>query len=130
MAEDNVSDSELNITSEMISNLANMIKNGNAFSSSNNFTHANSSSFEDNNDASSENTSSNNIFNNFDFETILKIKSIMENLNKNDDPRSRLLYSLKPYLRKSRQGKIDQYVNLFKIAQVSNLFKNDKGDDI
>ena len=61
------------------------------------------------------------------FETILKLKSIMETLNKKDDPRSNLLYSLKPYLRESKQKKLDQYVNLFKIAQISNLFKNEKG---
>ena len=66
--------------------------------------------------------------NNIDFETILKLKSIMETLNKKDDPRSKLLYSLKPYLRESKQKKLDQYVNLFKITQISNLFKNNKGD--
>ena len=65
---------------------------------------------------------------NIDMETILKIKSIMENLNKKDDPRANLLYSLKPYLRESRQKKVDQYVNIFKIAQITNLFKNEKGD--
>ena len=65
---------------------------------------------------------------NIDFDTVLKIKSIMETLNKKDDPRSNLLYSLKPYLRETRQKKLDQYVNLFKITEVTNLFKNDKGD--
>ena len=67
-------------------------------------------------------------FENIDFDTVLKIKSIMETLNKKDDPRSNLLYSLKPYLRETRQKKLDQYVNLFKITEVTNLFKNDKGD--
>ena len=51
---------------------------------------------------------------------------IMETFNKKDDPRSNLLYSLKPYLRETRQKKLDQYVNLFKITQVSNLFKKEK----
>ena len=53
----------------------------------------------------------------------------METLNKKDDPRSNLLYSLKPYLRENRQKKLDQYVNLLKITQVTNLFKNEKGDE-
>ena len=113
--------SNLNITPEMIGNLANMLK-----SSSENTSSAASSSpdFEDtSNNQSSSNQSSNNI----DFETILKIKSIMETLNKKDDTRSKLLYSLKPYLRESRQKKIDQYVNLFKITYITNLFKNEKG---
>ena len=102
--------SNLNITPEMIRNLANMLK-----SSSENTSSAASSSpdFEDtSNNQSSSNQSSNNI----DFETILKIKSIMETLNKKDDPRSKLLYSLKPYLRETKQKKLDQYVNLLKIT--------------
>ena len=113
--------SNLNITPEMIGNLANMLK-----SSSENTSSAASSSpdFEDtSNNQSSSNQSSNNI----DFETILKIKSIMETLNKKDDPRSKLLYSLKPYLRETKHKKLDQYVNLLKITEVSNLFKNEKG---
>ena len=68
--------SNLNITPEMIGNLANMLK-----SSSENTSSAASSSpdFEDtSNNQSSSNQSSNNI----DFETILKIKSIMETLKK------------------------------------------------
>lgn len=105
------SSSNLNITPEMISNLASVLKNNSSSESS-----ADSS---DNNNSSSSS--------NIDFETILKIKSIMEALNKKNDPRSNLLYSLKPYLRESRQKKIDQYVNLFKITEVSNLFKNETG---
>ena len=103
--------SNFNITPEMIGNLASVLKNNSSSESS-----ADSS---DNNNSSSSS--------NIDFETILKIKSIMEALNKKNDPRSNLLYSLKPYLRESRQKKIDQYVNLFKITEVSNLFKNEKG---
>ena len=116
--------SNLNITPEMIGNLANMLK-----SSSENTSSAASSSpdFEDtSNNQSSSNQSSNNI----DFETILKIKSIMETLNKKDDTRSKLLYSLKPYLRETKQKKLDQYVNLLKITEVSNLFKNEKGQTL
>ena len=113
--------SDLNITPEMIGNLANMLK-----SSSENTSSAASSS-PDFEDASNNQSSSNQSSNNIDFETILKIKSIMETLNKKDDPRSKLLYSLKPYLRETKQKKLDQYVNLLKITEVSNLFKNEKG---
>ena len=113
--------SNLNITPEMIGNLANMLK-----SSSENTSSAASSS-PDFEDASNNQSSSNQSSNNIDFETILKIKSIMETLNKKDDPRSKLLYSLKPYLRETKQKKLDQYVNLLKITEVSNLFKNEKG---
>ena len=64
-------------------------------------------------------------FNNIDINTILKIKSVMENLNTNNDPRSNLLNSLKPYLRDSRKEKIDQYANLLNFAKIAELLKND-----
>lgn len=123
---DNKKDSQnLNITPEMIENLAGILKNNPPDNSSA------VSSFPNLNDSSNSHNSKNNndsFVSNIDFETILKIKTIMETLNKKDDPRSNLLYSLKPYLRESKQKKLDQYVNLFKITQISSLFKNEKGD--
>ena len=65
---------------------------------------------------------------NLDIDTILKLKTIIETFNKKDDSRANLLYSLKPYLRESRQKKIDQYVNIFKLTAITNLFKKGKGD--
>lgn len=112
--------SNFNITPEMINNLTNILQNNSSDNSQDNSQGKNASFNES--DSSAFNSS------NIDFETIMKIKSIMETLNKKDDPRSNLLYSLKPYLRESRQKKLDQYVNLFKITQVTNLFKNEKGD--
>ena len=122
----NVSDKKkdennLNITTEMIGNLASML---NSNTQNNSSASSNSSDDEDNSQAHEENGSS---FSNIDFETILKLKSIMETLNQKDDPRSNLLYSLKPYLRESKQKKLDQYVNLLKITRLSNFFKNEKG---
>ena len=78
------------------------------------------------------NTSSSNSGNNLDldFDTILKIKNIIEAFNKKDDAKSNLLYSLKPYLRESRQKKIDQYINLFKLSGITKLLKKEKGDVI
>ena len=136
--ENNSSDSNINITPEMISNLVNMLKNGNNFSNASSYDNTHSSAVDSGTSSSPQNSgssfdsaSSQNFSgaSNIDFETIFKIKNIMETLNKKDDPRSNLLYSLKPYLRESRQKKLDQYVNLFKITQVTNLFKNDKGDE-
>lgn len=114
----------LNITPDMISNLAGMLKNSNIFNNSSSATQENT---EKNN--TNSNTNSENFTSSIDIETIMKMKTIMEALNKNNDPRSNLLYSLKPYLRESRQKKIDQYVNLFKITSITNLFKNEKGDE-
>ena len=128
----------INISPDMINNLVNMLKN-NGFgessdnSGTNNSNSNNSSSDYSNSDnfstsysnlnssdtnsskTNSSDTNSSNTFNSIDFETIMKMKSIMETLNNSNDQDSKLLYSLKPYLRKSRQAKLDQYINILKI---------------
>ena len=73
------------------------------------------------------NNSSNNAnfdFSQIDMNTILKMKSVMEKLNTSNDPRSNLLYSLKPYLREEKKGKIDQYANLLNVAKIADLLKD------
>lgn len=120
----------LNISPDMIDNLVNMLKNSNHNNSTDeNIPFQNDSNFKENlGSKGKSNTSDSSInFNNIDFETIMKIKSIMESLNSSNNKDSQLLYSLKPYLRKSRQKKLDQYINILKISQVSKLF-NQKGD--
>ena len=126
----------INISPEMINNLMNMIKNSNSNSNpnpnpgegSNNINPSDllSSFISNSNSDSNSNTSDN--ASSIDLETIMKIKSIIETLNTKNDPRSNLLYSLKPYLRKSKQSKLDQYANLLKITQMTDLFKNEKGE--
>ena len=121
--ESSSSNNKLNITPEMINTIANSIKN----SSSENINSNNSQVDSQYNQNQKENSSANNTqTNNFDLVTMLKIKSIMETLNNKDDAKSRLLYSLKPYLRTSRQQKIDQYVNLLKLTSLTDLFKSEK----
>lgn len=141
-----------NISPDMIENLVNMLNNSNKNTSINKDDNSNitaeknnlnstsnsnkkqnnfdfSFNQNDNNNINTQNTNNSNNtinFGNLDFETIMKIKSIMETLNTSNDQDSNLLYSLKPYLRKSRQVKLDQYINILKISQVSKLFK--KGD--
>lgn len=68
-------------------------------------------------------------FNNIDMNTILKMKSIVEKMNSSNDPRSNLLYSLKPYLREERKGKVDQYANLLNFAKIAELLKNDNNKE-
>ena len=68
---------------------------------------------------------------NLDMNTILKMKSIMENMNNKNDPRANLLYSLKPYLRDSKKSKVDQYVNMLNISKIADFMNkpnNDKKD--
>lgn len=110
--------------------------NSNDKSSSNNnsnFNFKNNTSNNNNINSTNTSTTSNNI-NNFDFSKIdmnmmLKMKSIMENLNSSNDPRSNLLYSLKPYLRDEKKGKIDQYANLLNFAKIAEVFKSDNKEN-
>lgn len=78
----------------------------------------------DNEESSTNNDTTSSDFN-MDFETILKIKSIFEQINKKDDPRSKLLLSLRPYLKNSRQNKLDQYIQLSKLLQLLPLINGD-----
>lgn len=121
--------------SDIIKNLSQMLSEGNipdnvkeAF---NNFSNsANSSSSSESQD-NSENTSSNssNSFSGIDFETILKMKSIMEKMNSKDDPRANLLLSLKPYLKESRKNKVEQYIKLFNMSKVMEVFGGMGGEN-
>lgn len=75
-----------------------------------------------NDSSSSESTSGNNI----DITTMLKIKEMMDKINSShNDKRSNLLLALKPYLRESRQTKLDQYIKLLNMAPLLEMFKND-----
>lgn len=81
---------------------------------------------------STSNTSSNNgnfDFSQIDMNTILKMKSVMDKLNHSNDPRSNLLYSLKPYLREEKKGKLDQYANLLNVAKIADLFKDNNKEN-
>ena len=142
MAEKEISN--LNITPEMIQNIASILSNSNSKqnfntqsenSTLNNCTNDALNSNNIKNDQSAifnnlfENKSTNSSNGTLDFDTILKMKSLFEKINNKDNPRNKLLYSLKPYLRESRQKKLDQYINLLSISEITNLFKKEKGDE-
>ncbi len=71
---------------------------------------------------------------NFDINTMLKMKSIIDNMNRGqNDPRANLLRSLKPYLKPSRKEKVEQYIKLFsmgKVFEVLNPLGGDKKNDV
>lgn len=98
------------VSPEMINNLSNIL-NSNAQTSSQNSSNQNINN----------STSNNNNNFNLDMNTIMKMKSIMENMNNKNDPRANLLYSLKPYLRDSKKDKLDQYVNLLNVSKIAEL---------
>ena len=97
------------ISPEMLNNLSSMFN----------------SSTQNSNNHNSNNSTSNL---NFDMNTIMKMKSIMENMNNKNDPRANLLYSLKPYLRDSKKDKLDQYVNLLNVSKIAELMNNNPGN--
>lgn len=90
------------VSPEMLNNLGNMLNSNNQ---------------------SNNNSSQNGNFN-LDINTIMKMKSIMENMNNKNDPRANLLYSLKPYLRDSKKDKLDQYVNLLNVSKIADFMNN------
>ncbi len=104
----------------------------------------NSTSNENNNNSNNPNNESSNNYNNstnnantsgFDFSkidinTMMKMKSVMEKMNNNSNPRSNLLQSLKPYLRDEKKSKLDQYSNLLNMTNLMELFnQNNNGKE-
>lgn len=113
------------IPPEMIQNFSSMMNN-NASSSINPNQQTNQNSNQSSNQKSSNNAFD---FSNIDMNTILKMKSVMEKMNNKNDPRSNLLYSLKPYLREGRKEKLDQYANLLNVAKIAELLKNNNNKE-
>ena len=109
--------------SDSNNNLKDIINN---FSSNSDSSDSNShnSSYSGNNSTDDDNSNFN-----IDFDTIMKMKSVMEAMNtKKNDPRAKLLMSLKPYLKDSRKQKLDQYVQLLNMSSIFELFKENGGD--
>lgn len=73
------------------------------------------------------NDSSSFSFDNLDPKLFNKIQQIVISLSKKD-PKKDLLISLKPFLRKSRQDKIGEYITILTVIKAFEAF-NDKGSD-
>ena len=100
---------------EVPDNLKDIINNFNNFNNSNNSS------------CNSSNTDNNSF--DIDVDTLLKIKQVMDSINsQKPDPRTNLLLSLKPYLKESRQKKVDQYIKLFNMEKVFETFNSLGGD--
>lgn len=107
--------SNSNIDMNKISDILNNLSSSDKSSSSNN---------------SSTSSNSDDSHSSIDINTILKMKEIIDKINStHNDKRSNLLLALKPYLRKSRQSKLDQYMKLLNMAPLLEIFKNNGGDD-
>ena len=119
-----LSDVVSQISPEMIQNFSSMMQN-NTSSSSKFFSDSSSQS----NNSNSNNNQGGFDFSNIDMNTILKLKSVMEKMNKKNDPRANLLYSLKPYLREEKKEKLDQYANLLNVANIVEALKNENKEN-
>ena len=123
-----------------IKNMLSSFANGNSSVGSNNNSNMNSNAKYSADSNTSNSGFSNNVFsskdnvqsgdssasdkNNFniDMDTMLKMKSIIDNMNKGqNDSRANLLRSLKPYLKPSRKEKVDQYIKLFSMGKAFEM---------
>ena len=122
-----------NENSDAVNRLIGIIKEKMSDSSDNNATsgdissilntlNSNSSSQQNNND-NNENGSNNSI----DPSIFLKIQKIMSAMGSNT-PQKDLLLSLKPFLRKSRQDKFNDYLTILSIISILENLK-EKGSD-
>lgn len=65
-----------------------------------------------------------------DIETMMKLQNIMSKMKSfnNDDDMSKLLLSLKPYLRNEKKEKVDEYIKLIKMGKMTQAFDLFGGD--
>ena len=131
--------------SDMIQKLSHMINNSNNSDNENTNTdissNFNETSFEnlqnilsnmnfnsDNNQTDTTNNQDNGNNFNLDFETIMKMKKIMDTFNSSKNSHeANLLLSLKPYLNNNRRQKLDQYMQFLNISKVIEIFNNNGG---
>ena len=131
-----------NLVKNMQTNSANSQNNRNNpnnYNSKDNFNKYSSSYAQKNNNndyrsgtsnSNHSNNEENSSFPNIDIETMMKIQSIMSKMKSfnNDDDMSKLLISLKPYLRNEKKEKIDEYIKLIKMGKMTQAFDLFGGD--
>lgn len=123
---------------DIIQKLSGMMNNNsnNSFENTDNISSDNSTEFNFNvadllnninfnsSNENNDNTQNNNF--NFDIETIMKMKNIMDKVNSSkNSPEANLLLSLKPYLNNSRKQKLDQYMQILNITKVIEAFNSE-----
>ena len=122
----NLSDAISNISPEMIQNFSKILSNQGENQNANN--QNNQVKKEEQNESKAE--SSTFDFSNLDMNTVMKMSSAINKMkDTKNDPRANLLNSLKPYLRDSKKGQLDNYMNLLNVAKIAEIMKdNNKGE--
>ena len=131
--------------SDIIQKLSSMVNNSNSANNDNNqdmSSNSNEAGLEnlqyilsnmnlgsnENTDNYQENNNSNNNNFNIDFETIMRMKAVMDKFNSTkNSPEANLLLSLKPYLNNNRKQKLDQYMQFLNITKVLEAFNSNGG---
>lgn len=125
----NISDAISSISPEMIQNFSKMLAN-----QGNNNQNEETNNYNSNNN-NNQNFNNNQNANNFDLSgidmnTIMKMSSVLGKMkNSKDDPRANLLNSLKPYLRDSKKGKLDNYMNLLNVTKIAEIMKDNNKEN-
>lgn len=114
----NISDAISNISPEMIQNFSKLLSNQ----------ENNNQNKESNNTNTNQSKETTNFdFNGIDMDTVMKMSSVLGKMkNSKDDPRANLLNSLKPYLRESKKGQLDNYMNLLNVTKIAEIMKENK----
>lgn len=122
----NLSDAISNISPEMIQNFSKILSNQGENQNANN--QNNQVKKEEQNESKTENSTFD--FSNLDMNTVIKMSSAINKMkDTKNDPRANLLNSLKPYLRDSKKGQLDNYMNLLNVAKIAEIMKdNNKGE--
>lgn len=87
----------------------------------------NNNNSNNNTNTNTNSNSNNNTFSGIDPSFLLKAQKVMSSVTR-DDPKKNLLLSLKPFLRQSRQDKINEYISMLSIISAIEAF-SDKGSD-
>lgn len=125
----NLSDAISNISPEMIQNFSKILSNQGENQNANNQNNQNNQvKKEEQNESKTENSTFD--FSNLDMNTVIKMSSAINKMkDTKNDPRANLLNSLKPYLRDSKKGQLDNYMNLLNVAKIAEIMKdNNKGE--
>ncbi len=109
--------------SEALNNLISSIQEKMEGSKSNDTFSSNVSS----NNSNDSTTNSSSGFN-FDPSILLKAQNIFGAMNSNDNKKN-LLLSLKPFLRKTRQDRMNEYINIMNVISILGNFRGKKGSD-
>ena len=127
LANNQVPDEFKSIVSNFQKSNSNNNYNPNSKQTNNNQKNYNTYSQMNNRQTSSSN--SNNSMPDIDMATLMKMQSIMSKMKSSDnDDMSRLLLSLKPYLRDEKKDKIDEYIKLIKMGRLTQVIESLGGD--